>query len=306
MALVAAQDSTLSADHDLRIAAGGDRTDEVLGDASTRIVGNERRTTDGGRRSDVGRDELLHVRGRREVNVDGNDVHRVKGLAMQVVTGSRTTVVGADPHEPGSDQLGVSGRYGVSSVDEMRLTSERKVTISCGKSTITLHPDSIVIDSPTIQLQAAARIALVQGDGPAALLTLQGSAALGGGTASVFGGGKPGAPPARLFLDTEAHLDGVLVKLNCGPLGGGSGSPIKEQDPTGPVRFTVLRDGIPPEITSVTLVIATPTGEVVERVCEVGGSVTMEGKVGEVFTVVETRVGDATVPVQKITPSGAG
>ncbi len=215
-------------------------------------------------------------------------------------------MIGANPEEPGSDQLSVSGRYNVGCVEEMHLSSEKRVVIECGKSKITLHPDSIVLESPTIQLQASGRIALLQGDGPAALLTLQGSAAMGGGTASVFAGGKPGAPPSRLFLDSAAaRLDGPLVKLNCEPLGGGSGSPIKDPDEKGVVTFTVLREGIAADVDAVTLVIATPSGEVVERVCPVGGSVTMEGTKGDVFTVVETRVGDKSVPVEKKGPAGA-
>ena len=129
---------------------------------------------------------------------------------------------------------------------------------------------------------------------------------MGGGTASVFGGGKPGAPPARLFLDTEAHLDGVLVKLNCGPLGGGGGRPDQgTRARRAWCAFNVLREGLGEDVQSVTLVIATPSGEIVERVCPVGGSVTMEGKVGDVFTVVETRVGDKPVPVEKKQPAGA-
>jgi hypothetical protein len=223
---------------------------------------------------------------------------------MRVVGGGRTTVIGANPEEPGSDQLSVSGRYSVGCVEDMHLSSEKRIVIECGKSKITLHPDSIVLDSPTIQLQASDRIALLQGGG-AALLTLQGSAAMGGGTASVFGGGKPGAPPARLFLDTKAHLDGDQVLLNCGPMGGGAGKDMGDPEEKGVVTFTVLREGVAADVDSVTLVIATPSGDVVERMCQVGGSVTMEGKKGDVFTVVETRVGDKPVPVEKKGPAGA-
>ena len=36
-----------------------------------------------------------------------------------------------------------------------------------------------------------------------------------------------------------------------------------------------------------------------------GGSVTMEGRKGEVFTVLETRIGDKPVPVEKKGAAGA-
>src|SRR5262249_13332833 len=138
MQLSAAEDSTVSAERNLRISAGADRTDEVFGDASTKIVGDELRTTDGDRRTFVGGAEAIHVKGGREVEIGGDAIHRVKGIAVQIVTSSRTTVVGADPHDPGSDQLSISGRYGVASVQEMSFASERRVDISCGKSRIVL------------------------------------------------------------------------------------------------------------------------------------------------------------------------
>jgi type VI secretion system secreted protein VgrG len=305
LALSGAEDASLGAERDMRLTSGRDREDEVLGSANMRIDGNEQRTTGGSRRTVVARNDHLEVSGRREAEVGGHESLRVREWEVRVVGGDRTTVVGSNEKAPGSDQLSVSGRYSVGCVQEMHLESERSVVIACGKSRIVLHPDHIVLESPAIQLQASDRIALLQGDGPAALLTLQGSAAMGGGTASVFGGGKPGAPPARLFLDTEAHLDGALVKLNCGPLGGGGGSPIKDPDETGAVTFTVEQRGLAPDVASVTLVIATPSGEIVERECPVGGTVEMQGRIGEVFTVVEARVAGTPVPVEKKGPTAA-
>jgi type VI secretion system secreted protein VgrG len=305
LALSGAEDSSLTAERDLRITAGQDRSDEVIRDASTRIGGDEMRRTEGSRSTDVGVDEKLAVLGNRASSVTGHESLRVGQYETRVVCGHRTTVIGATQGEPGSDQLSVSGRYSAASVEEMRFASEREIELVCGQSKIILRPDHIVLDSPTIQLQASDHIALLQGGG-ASLLTLEGgAAAMGGGTASVFGGGRPPSPPARLFLDTEAHLDGVLVKLNCGPMGGGSGTPITETDEKGVATFTVLRQGFAKNVDAVTLVIATPSGEIVERQCPVGGSVTLEGRTGEVFTVVETRIGDTPVPVAKKQPGEA-
>lgn len=109
-------------------------------------------------------------------------------------------------------------------------------------------------------------------------------------------GGKGGAL-ARLFLDAEAHLDGALVKLNCGPLGAAGGKPVDANRPQGTVTFVLDKSAVPRGITEVTLRIATPTGEVVERLCPVGGSVVMTGYVGDVFTVVEGLVGEERIPL---------
>ena len=224
LALAGAEDSSLGAERDMRLTSGRDRTDVVLGDAKTRIDGDEQRTTKGNRRTRVDGNDDQEVKGRREAEVDGYESLRVKRWEMRVVGGGRTTVIGADPQEPGSDQLSVSGRYGVGSVDEMHLSSEKRIVIECGKSKITLHPDSIVLDSPTIQLQASDRIALLQGDGPAALLTLQGSAPrwAAGRRRSSREGSR--ARPLRGSSSTRRRTSTVpLVKLNCGPMGGGAG-----------------------------------------------------------------------------------
>ena len=170
------------------------------------------------RKSVVGEDDITRIDGAREGEVGRDDALRVGGNVQRTYAGHRTTVVGADPKKVGDDVLGVAGRYRVGSVGEMRISSETSIELFCGKSKILITPDSIILDAPTIQLQASDRIALVQGSG-AATLTLAGSASLGGGTVACVAGGKDGLL-ARLFLDTNAHLDGApLVLLNCGPLG---------------------------------------------------------------------------------------
>lgn len=292
----AAEDSTVSAARNLSITAGADRRDEVLGDASTTIAGEESRTTGGGRSALVGGSDALEVKGDRDSRVGGNDVVRIDGASLLMHSGSRSTIIGTSATDPADETVGVTGQYRVASGQEMRISSGKGIEIACGDSKIIVQPHRIIIQSPTIQLQAMERIALVQGDPPQATLTLAGSASLGGGTVSVVGGGKGGG---KLFLDSEAHLDGALVKLNCAPAGGAGGERIGDDHQKGSVAFTVSPDGVPQGVQSVTLVIATPTGDVVERVCAVGGTAVMEGSAGDVFTVVETRVGDKKVALQK-------
>lgn len=296
MTITAAEDASLDANRDLRVTAGGDRTDEVLGDAAVTVNGTETRTTDGARRTVVGGNDALNVKGKRDELIGGDEIHRVGGVSLQMLTGPRSTIVGTNPHEAADDFLSVSGEHRVASARAMSFTSKEQIRLVCGDSKLTLFPDHILIESPRIQLQAKERIAVVQGDPPEATLVLAGSASLGGGTVTVAAGGK-GA--GKLFLDAEAHLDGALVKLNCGAGGGAGAKVLHDTEEKGTVRFAVLREGLPPDVTSVTLVIATPSGEVVERACPVGGSVEMEGKKGDVFTIVETRIGGKPVSLHK-------
>jgi type VI secretion system secreted protein VgrG len=297
MVLSAAQNSTLSAGADLHLTVGGDRTDEVVGDLIVDVDGSERRTTDGARSAGVGGDDVLEVKGSRRVRVGGDERNHVEGNQDNVVVGSRSTTVGANLDHPSHEALGVTGQYRLGSGREMELTSEKQIHLSCGDSKITLFPDHIVIESPTIQLQAKKRIALVQGDPPAATLVLAGSASLAAGTVTAQGGGPNG--PSKLVLDANAHLDAPLVKLNCGSGGGGGASVLRTDEERATVQFTMSPKGLPAGTTSVTLHIATPSGEVVERACPVGGSVVMEGFKGDVFTVVDARVKDQSLRVER-------
>jgi type VI secretion system secreted protein VgrG len=302
MQVGAVSDATADVGDDLAVTVGGDRSDAVTGDASTRIGGDELCETGGDRTTMIGGDASLDVRGTSVSHVARDESQTVDGVRTLVVGKARVTAVGTMPEEPAHDMLSVTGRYEVASGREMRLSSQRRVQLVCGDSMITLTPDEIVIESPVIQLQAKKRIALLQGDPPEATLTLAGSAAIGGGTVTAVAGGRDGVA-AKLLLDVDAHLDGALVKLNCGFKAGAGGTIARSDDATGAVRFTIARDDLPPGA-MVTLFISTPTGEVVERPCPVGGSVTMEGKTGDVFTVVDMRVDGTSVPVSgKNTPA---
>ena len=299
--LSASENATLSANDQLTVAAGAGMIARAGADYRAEIDGASSTVVGKASKSVVGEDDTTLIGGARHVEVGGDDELHVGGNAQHLYAHQRTTVVGADPTTRGDDRLGVSGRYCVGSVGDMRLTSQTSIELSCGKSKILLTPDSIILEAPTVQVQASDRISLVQGAG-AATLTLAGSASLGGGTVACVAGGKDGLL-ARLFLDTQAHLDGVLVKLNCGPLGAAGGTPVDANRPKGTVTFVLDKSAVPAGITELKLRIATPTGEIVERLCPVGGSVQMTGDVGDVFTVVEGLAGDERVPLVALSAS---
>ncbi len=304
--MTAVDNASLTAGGGMSLNAGGDLEQRIGGDRTLTISGSDTRRISADRNSDVGASDTLKVSGPRSVHVAGPEEREILGIARHVYGSARVTVVGDAPNVAADDQLGVSGQYRVGSARAMRLTSLESILLECGASKIFLTPNHITIESPSIKLQATDEIDLVQGDPGAATLTLKGSASLGGGTVAVVAGGKPGSPPARLFLDTKAHLDGDQVLLNCGPMGAAGGTPDAISEETGIVTFTFESgEKLPPGTTSVTLVIATPTGKIVERECPVGGSVEMTGRIGETFTVVEARVGDKRIDIHAL-PVRAG
>jgi hypothetical protein len=222
-------------------------------------------------------------------------VEKVAGNVITLVQGSRSSIVGARPGLVCDESLTVSGHYHVGAARGVRLQSPEGIEIVCGKSRLSILPDRILLEAPVVQLQATEAIRGVQGpegsESPAASLVLEGGASLSGGTATVASG-----QGGILVLDADAKLNGALVKLNCDAADAGGAEKIVDTTKVGVATFKVLPDRFPPGTTTVTLVVQTPSGELVERACAVGGTVTFEGHPGERFTLVEMRAGSTALP----------
>src|SRR5262249_47627073 len=107
------------------------------------------------------------------------------------------------------------------------------------------------------------------------------------------------SPKGSIVLAEDVHIDGKLVKLNCKPK---PPDPTKEQEKLpeeGIATFRVKRkaDGSVP--TGVTLMIGTPSGEVIEREADAEGKVEIKGKKGERFVLIGVRQGDHAFGHQK-------
>jgi len=290
-------DGVISTLGQLDILAQGDRQDRVGGKLTTDVAGAVSSTFGDSRTTTVAGVDTLSTAGNSEHTVGGDAITRIDGNKLCVIRGARHTVVGGG-EDAADESLSVSGHYRVGSARGISLTSATAIEIECGESRIVLLPDRILLESPTIQLQAARAINLVQGkESPSSTLVLNGSASLAGGSASVTSG-----LGGKLILDAEAKLNGALVKLNCDDGNGSSEERIIDPSKSGVVTFTVLPDHLPKGTRTVTLVISTPGGEVVERECAVGGSVSLEGHPGERFTLLDMKIGDTSLTVRDRTP----
>ena len=303
---------SLRSQNALRIASAGPSLTEVGADATSRVAGAYSSAVGSAFESVIGTDLTAAIGGamstdvkgafraslgsNAELTVEGSIDQHFGGSILSVIDGGRSTLIGSNPRSPTFDQTSVHGTSSVHASKEVALEAGTALSLRCGKSLIRMMPDSIVIESPNIQLQAAKCISAYQGE------ETQESAWVLDGSFNASGGGigLSSGKGATLVLDADAKLDGALVKLNCGASAGASVKRIGGADDKGQIGFRVLPDGLPAGLAEVTLVIAGPGGEVIERVCAVGGVVMLEGRTGDAYVVIEMRANGEPIAYQRI------
>lgn len=282
---------------ELGIATVGARTDRTGGDLIATIGGQAVYDVGDVLTVSVGKDERHSVAGARSTTVGSHDQLLVRGSRVELVEGMRNVVVGATKGPPADDRSSVTGRVLRQAAGEMLLTSDTAIHLRCGDSTLSLHPDRIVLDAPRLQIQGDDRVALVQGRGPEASLTLEDSVRIGG--ASVLAASREGA---NLELTRVAELRGSQVNL--GGLGDRVAAKRTVSDDPSVARIEVLREWFPPGVDEVTLTLASPSGQIIERRCAPGQIVELEGRSGEAFTVVGIRGDDDALAFHAPAPKG--
>lgn len=301
LSVEAVGEGSVSTGGPLAVRTGADRSDRTEGNLQEDIGGSASASIGGDRRSQVAGDDVRVVGGDAKDEVAGNAVVKVDGSRIEIVRGGQHTVIG-DAGKPVMASVAVAGTYAIGASRGLRLTSEKSVELVCGASRLVLLPDRILLESKTIQLQAEKEINLVQGkDTPSSTLVLDGAASLSGGTVAASSG-----QGGKLILDADAKLIGALVKLNCDDGDAASRQRIVDENATGDATFRVLPENLPKGTQSVTLVISTPGGEVVEKECPVGGEITLQGRPGDRFTLLDVKVGDRSVAVNDRTPKEEG
>jgi type VI secretion system secreted protein VgrG len=290
----AEQDLRVDANGSSSFRTGGARTDEVGENLSVKVAGTQEWTIGMGNATAIGGDRLTDVGGQSSERVKGNLTSQIGGLVVERISGPRTTFVGLAAGPQGSDTLVVAGQHRVAAGRGMALSSNESLRLQVGGSSITLEPGRILIESDHIVLQAKQKVALAQGEeSTASSLVLAGSASLAGG--EVFASSAGGA---KLFLDADAHLDGALVKLNCGS-GKGAGQQLIHTDAASGQAVVKLDQRFLQGTGPYTLVVQMPNGSLVEHPINPGGQVVLEGKPGEQFLIVELRQGALPVPVRR-------
>lgn len=280
--------------------------EEILGDHST-FVG-------GGRRSEVKGDLLEEAGGNFETRSRGDRVEDTSGNKIEVTRKSASTIVGANHTmeiacdaslrvhggqsvivrgnaqtlighggEEGHALLYVNGAYNVAAAQEMSISALKGITLVCGDSSIELAPDGIKLKAKSIALSGVDR----------ASLTVKGhEIRMGEAIELVSDQIKLFSSKGSLIMDNDVCIDGKLVKLNCNPKTPDPSEPTEDEPDQGVATFQITHraSGEPRE--GVTLLIATPTGEIIERQTDADGKVQVEGKKGEHFVLVAVKEGD--------------
>jgi len=251
------------------------RTTEVRGDDATAITGASVQRIGAGRTAFIAGNDQVETGGDRRQAIAGEATETI-GKSASVVIGKHLDVVvgagdlggGASVRATTNMQLGARWAF--------ELTSGHSIRLNVGGSTVLVDRTGVHVEAPSFTVKAD-QIALVGGG---ASLSLAGNAGLAGGEVMAASKG------AQLKLDADAHLDGAEVKLNCGP-GAPPGARAGISEEKGTLTFHVVDATAMTEGRKYTMKIVGPDGEPFERDVDPEGKVTVEGRKGERFTLVE-------------------
>lgn len=194
----------------------GSRLDEVSGSATERVSGAASLTIGAERKSDIGGDELTRIGGKRSstvgqddsLDVAGGSCTRIGGDSSVEVRGRSTFIVGSDD-DPSHREEFVFGSAAFASKEQLVVRSETSVLLHCGSATIELTRDKILINAPTIELEATESLKCKAKNGPT--VTLSDDVELLSKKVRVFSEG------AALELDRDAKLSGDKIRLGYDP-----------------------------------------------------------------------------------------
>jgi type VI secretion system secreted protein VgrG len=272
----------------------------ILNEHTVRVGKGQTTTVGEGRRAEVGGDEELHVGGARRVQVEGNAAEIVAGATL-LQASARVVRVGGDDirHVDGDAAVKVGGSFrlaaGTSEVEDaviqasgeaklvgaraIRLRSPGTIELATGDSTLTLTPDGITVRAKQITFEGTEGIKLVRGTSS---VTIEDAIEVASDTVKLT------AQAASLTLNQNAELLGTQIKLKNSSSAQAS-QRDRESAPAGQARFRV--EGPPGFTGPFTVVVALPTGEVVERETDASGEVVLDGVEGDHFEIVELRYG---------------
>lgn len=239
----------ISAQRDLEETAGKDHTVTVTGNQSISIAGSRQDSVAGGQTSQIAGSVLVQIAGAREeqialgqrqiigqsssIVVHGTETDTVKGSSMKTVEGEASlrvmgnlgVQVGTED-KPAAADVFAWGDYALGSYANINLRAHDGISLTCGDSRIDITQKSITLSSPTLVLSGSQSVA-VKGDGPT--MNLGKEAEIVADKVRIY------AEKASLELDKDAHLDGTMVKLNCG-----AGDPSELTDENGEPKLQHL------------------------------------------------------------------
>jgi uncharacterized protein involved in type VI secretion and phage assembly len=209
-------DSTLAVGNDLAVTVGHNQSWEVSGDLTTHVVKNSDIQLDGDITTTIEGDSTATVRGnyhrtvcgRIDATTEGEQHLHHKANYVERHGGHRVVVVGTAKNHR-SAALHVEGAARVYASKVLEAVAVDGFTLTCGKSSISVTPEAIVLSSPKVSLVGKE----IAQTAEKASITAKSSIDLLGPTISAT------TPGASLALDTNATMRASKVSL-----GGGSGS----------------------------------------------------------------------------------
>jgi type VI secretion system secreted protein VgrG len=269
-------DQLVAVRNDQRIAVEGSRIDSVTGDRAATVGGHATDRIQGDLHIQAGRHGHQQYGGDLALSVTGDAVEDVRGNHTHTVSGYHQLIVGGP--DGGFGQVTVRGSYHIGA-GNVAITARDRISLRVGDSQLVMTGAGIELGANSIRLQATKNVVADVGDTE---LRLDKNVAIVGEKVTQHSSG------ACVLLDGDARVNGGRVLLNCSGDGpertSGEGG-----DEEGRARFTFdLPEGMTGPLT---LVFASPTGEVIERQTD-GGPVDLEGVAGDRFTLREVRAGD--------------
>jgi type VI secretion system secreted protein VgrG len=279
LVLQSLEDSRLQAGGNWESTIARNRKAQVDGNDELTIKGSQTVTIQGGVFSNVTGPGGAAFGGNRVSTVAGDDTLRIEGQQTTMIKGNAQLIVGVG--DDGGDALfSANGNLRLGAKDELRLTANKRIQISCGESTLEILPDGIKIKAPKVTLEAAEGLSC---SSPVGSMSIDDHLEFRADEIKLFS--KNGS----LIMDDDAKLDAKLVKLNCDPERPKPNPPKEGDDNKGKIVFKVDPHFEPKPGDSFTLLIATPTGDVVEKETDANFEVHIEGEIGDRYTLVDVR-----------------
>lgn len=301
LSIAAEQSATMTVGDrwDLRVAGKSDETfakdarSTTLGSRTERIGGASTLQVEGVSRRMVQGDEHCHLASDSFTIVDGE-------LRLRVGVG-RHTDIGGTAEAEANDMTSVSGRYHLGVRRNLALESQQGISLRCGDSRVDILPNRIVLESKELVLQSSGSVTLLtEKNGVKSSLALDDATTLSGSSVGVSS-----TQGSSLSLGPQAKLEAPRIQFACPA----SAKQPQAEDPDAPTTdaiFEVRPEQLPPGIGEVVVVVASPTGELLERPCPVGGTVSFPGRPGHRFTLRGIKIGGRLVPYQDVTSKKQG
>jgi type VI secretion system secreted protein VgrG len=258
---------------------------------------------------DVEKDDALHVGGNRTVRVDGALFEQIAGSSSSACAGDRHArlsgddtvetggghtlqaatfshvLIGHGNKEGGHGFVLVNGNYRVAAAEELALSAKSAIRLSCGQSEILITPDGVKITAPKLELAVTESLTCT---GKENTISIGEHIEIKGDLVKVI------SKKASVVMDDDVTIKGTKIKLNSGeprPADDKDDSPAELGDVIFHIDPKFKTDGQGP----LTAIIATPSGDVVEKLVDANNEVKVQGKKGEHFVLLGVKCGDTAL-----------